>query len=86
VEVNYDCMDVIEVRREHGPTMAMYEKCVLLCRGFYEVLFSHYPRKANMLTYVLARFRGIILNRMAREPLILLFLCWLKIYISSIHN
>jgi ribonuclease HI len=59
IEVNSDCMDVIDVMNQggnsFGPAAAIYEDCTLLCRSFTHVLFNHTPREANMAAHVLAR-------------------------------
>ena len=59
LEVNSDCMDVINVMKEGGnslgPATAIYEDCTTLCRNFTEVSFFHCPREATMATHVLAR-------------------------------
>ena len=58
IEVNSDCVEVIDVMKEGGnslgPAAAIYEECTLLCRNFTEVVFSHIPREANMAAHVLA--------------------------------
>jgi ribonuclease HI len=59
IEVNSDCMDVINVMNQggnsFGPAAAIYEECSMLCHNFVEVVFSHCPREANMAAHVLAR-------------------------------
>jgi ribonuclease HI len=59
IEVNSDCMDVIEVMNQggnsFGPAAAIYEECSMLCHSFVEVVFSHCPREANMAAHALAR-------------------------------
>jgi hypothetical protein len=58
LEVNSDCMDVIDMMKNGGnllgPAAAIYEECNFLCRGFSGVLFSHCPRKANRAAHILA--------------------------------
>jgi hypothetical protein len=58
IEVNSDCMDVIEVMNEGGnslgPAAAIYEECSFLCRNFSQIVFYHCPREANMAAHVLA--------------------------------
>jgi hypothetical protein len=58
IEVNSDCMDVVDVMKNGGnslgPGAAIYEECSFLCRNFSEVLFLHCPREANMTTNGLA--------------------------------
>jgi ribonuclease HI len=60
IEVNSDCMDVIDVMNQGGNSFgtaaAIYEECSMLCHSFVEVVFSHCPREANMAAHVLARF------------------------------
>jgi ribonuclease HI len=62
LEVNSDCMDVIDVmengRNSLGPAAAIYEECSFLCRNFTETQFSHCPREANMAAHELARHSG----------------------------
>jgi hypothetical protein len=45
IEVNSDCMDVIEVMNQggnsFGPAATIYEECLMLCHSFTEVVFSH---------------------------------------------
>jgi ribonuclease HI len=58
IEVNSDCMDVVEVMNEGGnslgPAAAIYEECSFLCRYFSQIVFYHCPREANMAAHVLA--------------------------------
>ena len=58
IEVNSDCVEVIDVMKNGGnslgPAAAMYEECTLLCRSFTKVIFSHCPREANMAAHVIA--------------------------------
>jgi ribonuclease HI len=62
LEVNSDCMDVIDVMvnggNSLGPAAAIYEECSFLCRNFTEAHFSHCPREANMAAHELARHSG----------------------------
>jgi ribonuclease HI len=59
IEVNSDCMEVIEVMQNGGsslgPAAAIYEECSFLCRNFVEVCFYHCPREANEAADTLAR-------------------------------
>jgi hypothetical protein len=58
LEVNSDCMEVIDVMKDGGnslgPAVAIYEECNFLSRNFSKVLFSHCPREANRVAHVLA--------------------------------
>ena len=58
IEVNSDCMEVIDVMQSAGnslgPAAAIYEECSFLCRNFAVISFSHCPREANMVAHVLA--------------------------------
>jgi ribonuclease HI len=60
IEVNSDCMEVIEIMNDGGNFLgaaaAIYEDCILLCRSFTHVLFHHTPREANMAAHNLARY------------------------------
>jgi hypothetical protein len=60
LEVNLDCIEVIEVMQNggnsFGPAAAIYEECTSLCHNFIEVQFFHYPREANMTADSLARY------------------------------
>jgi ribonuclease HI len=58
LEVDSDCMEVIDVMKNGGnslgPAAAIYDECSFLSRNFTEVLFSHCSREANMVAHVLA--------------------------------
>ena len=59
VEVNFDCMEVIDVMMNGGnslgPAATIFEECTLLCRNFLVVVFAHSPREANLAAHALAR-------------------------------
>ena len=59
LEVNSDCMDVIDVMLNGGntlgPATAIFEECSRLCHSFTRVVFAHSLREANMAAHVLAR-------------------------------
>ena len=58
VEIQADCMDVIQTMQQGGnslgPAAAIYEECAFLCRNFLSVKFCHCPREANMAADLLA--------------------------------
>ena len=58
VEIQADCMDVIQTMQQGGnslgPAAAIYEECAFLCRNFISVKFCHCPREANMAADLLA--------------------------------
>jgi ribonuclease HI len=58
IEVNSDCLDMIEMMRNggnsFGPVATIYE-CSTLCRNFIIVQFFHCPREANVAADCLAR-------------------------------
>jgi ribonuclease HI len=58
LEVESDCMEVIDVMKNGGnslgPAAAIYEECSFLCRNFTEVVFAHCPREANRVADSLA--------------------------------
>ena len=58
IEVNSDCVEVIEVMKEGGTSLgqaaAIYQECSMLSHNFTEVVFSHCPREANEAAHVLA--------------------------------
>ena len=39
-----------------GATAAIYDECTLLCRNFARVIFSHFPREANVAAHNLDKF------------------------------
>jgi hypothetical protein len=58
IEVNSDCMEVIEVMQQEGnligPVAAIYEECAFLSRGFAHVIYSYSPRESNSVAHCLA--------------------------------
>jgi hypothetical protein len=58
IEVNSDCMNVIEVMQQEGnsigPVAAIYEECAFLSRGFAHVIYSYSPRDSNCVAHCLA--------------------------------
>jgi hypothetical protein len=58
IEVNSDCMEVIEVMQQEGnsigPAVAIYEECAFLSRGFAHVIYSYSPRDNNCVAHCLA--------------------------------
>jgi ribonuclease HI len=58
LEVNSDCMEVINTMTQEGnsagPAAAIYEECAFLARGFAKVTFSHCPRESNIVAHNLA--------------------------------
>jgi hypothetical protein len=56
IEVNLDCMDVINVMKSGGDSIGLVAaigECSLLSHNFVEVQFFHCLRKANMASLVL---------------------------------
>jgi ribonuclease HI len=58
IEVNSDCLEVIDTMRDGGnsigPAAAIYEECSFLARGFTHVTFNHCPRESNVVARLLA--------------------------------
>jgi ribonuclease HI len=58
LEVNSDCMEVINIMEQDGnsagPAAAIYEECAFLARGFAKIIFSHCPRESNRVAHSLA--------------------------------
>jgi ribonuclease HI len=58
LEVNSDCMEVINTMEQEGnsagPAAAIYEECAFLARGFAKVIFSHCLRESNTVAHNLA--------------------------------
>jgi ribonuclease HI len=59
IEVNSDCIEVIDTMNEGGnslgPAAAIYEECNFLGRNFTDASFIHCPREANGAVDLLAR-------------------------------
>jgi hypothetical protein len=59
LEVNSDCMEVIEAMHNGEnclrPAAAIYEECNFLSRNFVDACFQHCPREANIVADYLAR-------------------------------
>ena len=65
--VEADCMEVVEIMQGGGNSLgratAIYEEYSFLATNFISILFSHCPRKANVVADLLAR------NSRPLEPL-----------------
>jgi hypothetical protein len=58
VEVESDCLEVIDIMRDNGNSAgvaaAIFEECAFLARGFAKVCFSFCPRENNQVAHRLA--------------------------------